>query len=95
MCRVEGFMIQCLPIVTGKTTEEMRKMFNLVNDYSPEEEEQVRRENKCALILIVNAFKHRFRTLTCTNNNNHCREPSSRKHTCVGLAYLGHAAVKP
>ena len=28
------------------TTEEIRKTFNLVNDFTPEEEEQVLRENE-------------------------------------------------
>ncbi|KAM0882477.1 hypothetical protein ACQ4PT_032287 [Festuca glaucescens] len=32
----------------GKTTEETRKHFNIVNDYTPEEEEEVRRENSWA-----------------------------------------------
>lgn len=31
---------------TGKSTEEIRKTFNIVNDFTPEEEEQVRKENE-------------------------------------------------
>lgn len=30
----------------GKTAEEIRKTFNIVNDFTPEEEAQVREENK-------------------------------------------------
>jgi len=30
----------------GKTPEEIRKTFNIVNDFTPEEEAQVREENK-------------------------------------------------
>ncbi|VDM51727.1 unnamed protein product [Angiostrongylus costaricensis] len=32
-------------LITGKTPEEIRKMFNIVNDFTPEEEEQIRKEN--------------------------------------------------
>ncbi|XP_049382988.1 SKP1-like protein 11 [Solanum stenotomum] len=34
--------------ITGKTLEEIREVFGIVNDYTPEEEEQVRRENAWA-----------------------------------------------
>jgi S-phase kinase-associated protein 1 len=33
-------------MIKGKTPEEIRKTFNIVNDFTPEEEEQVRRENE-------------------------------------------------
>ncbi|KAJ8624751.1 hypothetical protein MRB53_033281 [Persea americana] len=32
-------------MIKGKTPEEIRKTFHIVNDYTPEEEEEVRREN--------------------------------------------------
>lgn len=32
--------------IKGKTPEEIRKTFNIQNDYTPEEEEEVRRENQ-------------------------------------------------
>lgn len=32
-------------MIKGKTAEEIRKTFNIKNDFSPEEEEQVRKEN--------------------------------------------------
>jgi len=32
-------------MMKGKTPEEIRKLFNIKNDFTPEEEEQVRREN--------------------------------------------------
>lgn len=32
-------------MIKGKTPEELRKHFNIVNDFTPEEEEAVRREN--------------------------------------------------
>ncbi|GKU90139.1 hypothetical protein SLEP1_g4179 [Rubroshorea leprosula] len=35
-------------IIKGKTPEEIRKTFNIVNDFTPEEEEDVRRENQWA-----------------------------------------------
>uniref|UniRef100_A0A6T9E8N6 Uncharacterized protein n=1 Tax=Noctiluca scintillans TaxID=2966 RepID=A0A6T9E8N6_NOCSC len=33
-------------LIKGKTTEEIRKQFNIVNDFTPEEEAQVREENR-------------------------------------------------
>ncbi|WOL00442.1 SKP1-like protein 1B [Canna indica] len=35
-------------MIKGKTPEEIRKTFNIKNDYTPEEEEEVRRENQWA-----------------------------------------------
>ncbi|GLU04608.1 hypothetical protein SLE2022_217460 [Rubroshorea leprosula] len=35
-------------IIKGKTPEEIRKTFNITNDFTPEEEEEVRRENQWA-----------------------------------------------
>lgn len=35
-------------MIKGKTPEEVRKLFNIKNDYTPEEEEEVRRENAWA-----------------------------------------------
>ena len=32
-------------MIKGKSVEEIRKTFNIVNDFSPEEEEQIRKEN--------------------------------------------------
>ena len=41
----------CLTVanmIKGKTPEEIRKTFNIVNDFTPEEEEEVRLENQWA-----------------------------------------------
>lgn len=35
-------------MIKSKTPEEVRKIFNIVNDFTPEEEEEVRRENQWA-----------------------------------------------
>ncbi|PNY16732.1 SKP1-like protein 1A-like [Trifolium pratense] len=35
-------------MIKGKTSEEIRKVFNIKNDFSPEEEAEVRRENQWA-----------------------------------------------
>lgn len=35
-------------MIKGKSPEEIRKTFNITNDFSPEEEEQIRRENEWA-----------------------------------------------
>ncbi|KAH7332159.1 hypothetical protein KP509_20G072300 [Ceratopteris richardii] len=40
---------QCVAdMIKGKSPEELRKIFNLENDFTPEEEEEVRRENQWA-----------------------------------------------
>ena len=33
-------------IIKSKTTEEIRKTFNIINDFTPEEEQQIIKENK-------------------------------------------------
>ncbi len=33
-------------MIKGKTPEEIRKIFNIVNDFTPEEEAQIREDNK-------------------------------------------------
>ncbi|KAE8783518.1 SKP1-like protein 1B [Hordeum vulgare] len=35
-------------MIKGKTPEEIRKTFNIVNDFTPQEEEEIRRENQWA-----------------------------------------------
>ncbi|KAI5066572.1 hypothetical protein GOP47_0019196 [Adiantum capillus-veneris] len=35
-------------MIKNKTPEEIRRIFNIVNDFTPEEEEEVRRENQWA-----------------------------------------------
>lgn len=35
-------------MIKGKTVEEIRKTFNIKNDFTPEEEEEIRRENQWA-----------------------------------------------
>lgn len=35
-------------MIKGKSVEEIRKLFNIQNDFTPEEEEQVRKENEWA-----------------------------------------------
>ncbi|KAG9297695.1 hypothetical protein G9A89_011210 [Geosiphon pyriformis] len=35
-------------MIKGKSPEEIRKMFNIVNDFTPEEEAQIRKENEWA-----------------------------------------------
>lgn len=43
--------LTCLTVanmIKGKTPDEIRKKFNIENDFTPEEEEEVRRENQWA-----------------------------------------------
>jgi S-phase kinase-associated protein 1 len=35
-------------MIKGKTVEEIRTIFHIENDFTPEEEEEIRRENKWA-----------------------------------------------
>lgn len=35
-------------MIKGKTPEEIRRLFNIQNDFSPEEEAQIRKENEWA-----------------------------------------------
>ncbi|KAF8758304.1 ubiquitin ligase [Rhizoctonia solani] len=35
-------------MIKGKTPEEIRKLFNIVNDFTPEEEAQIKKENEWA-----------------------------------------------
>lgn len=35
-------------MIKGKTPEEIRRTFNIQNDFTPEEEDQIRRENQWA-----------------------------------------------
>lgn len=35
-------------MIKGKTPEEIRKLFNIQNDFTPEEEEQIKKENEWA-----------------------------------------------
>lgn len=35
-------------MMKGKSTEEIRKTFNITNDFTPEEEQQIRKENEWA-----------------------------------------------
>jgi S-phase kinase-associated protein 1 len=35
-------------MIKGKTVEEIRKTFNIVNDFTPEEESQIKKENEWA-----------------------------------------------
>ncbi|XP_074369538.1 SKP1-like protein 1A isoform X2 [Apium graveolens] len=36
-------------MIKGKSPEEIRRIFNIKNDFTPEEEQEVRMENQCAL----------------------------------------------
>ena len=46
----------CYFPLTGKTPDEIRKTFNIKNDFTPEEEEQV--GSQCFYIYIVSIFCH-------------------------------------
>lgn len=40
-------------MIKGKSPEEIRKTFNITNDFTPEEEDQIRRENEWAEESVV------------------------------------------
>nr|CDS33361.2 S phase kinase associated protein 1 [Hymenolepis microstoma] len=52
---IKGLLDTCCKsvanMIKGKTPEEIRKTFNIKSDFTPQEEEQVRKENECDLCL--------------------------------------------
>ena len=40
-------------MIKGKSPEEIRKTFNIQNDFTPEEEDQIRRENEWAEEWVI------------------------------------------
>lgn len=78
--------LTCLTVanmIKGKTPEEIRKTFNIPNDFTPEEEEEVRRENQWAFgaffscVLSCSFFLHLFSLFLSTS----CRSFSLSKLT--------------
>ena len=49
-------------MIKGKSPEEIRKTFNIQNDFTPEEEDQIRRENEWAEEYVAPEF---FRFIHC------------------------------
>merc|ERR1712242_161149 len=45
-CLLDLTCAKVASMIKGKNTEEIRKQFNIVNDFTPEEEAQVREENR-------------------------------------------------
>ncbi|KAF9914723.1 hypothetical protein BX616_007693 [Lobosporangium transversale] len=43
-------------MIKAKTPEEIRKTFNITNDFTPEEEDQVRRENDYVYLILSEFF---------------------------------------
>jgi hypothetical protein len=43
-------------MIKGKTPEEIRKLFNIVNDFTPEEEAQIKKENVSDSNLVFLSF---------------------------------------
>ena len=43
-------------MIKGKSPEEIRKTFNIQNDFTPEEEDQIRRENEWAEESVISHF---------------------------------------
>ena len=47
-------------MIKGKTPEEIRKLFNIVNDFTPEEEAQIKKENvRTRLVSFVPVAAHK------------------------------------
>ena len=47
-------------MIKGKSPEEIRKTFNIQNDFTPEEEDQIRRENEWAEEKASPLYLHRM-----------------------------------
>lgn len=52
-------------MIKGKTPEEIRKLFNIVNDFTPEEEVSVFHMHLYELYLILLSSRHKSRKKTC------------------------------
>ena len=59
-------------MIKGKSPEEIRKTFNIQNDFTPEEEDQIRRENEWAEEWVS------FPYIVITSGTN--RPPTAAKH---------------
>jgi hypothetical protein len=40
-------------MIKGKSAEEIRRTFNITNDFTPEEEAQIKKENVSAHLIII------------------------------------------
>lgn len=45
-------------MIKGKTPEEIRKLFNIVNDFTPEEEAQIKKENVSLTHFVFRLVSH-------------------------------------
>jgi hypothetical protein len=43
-------------MIKGKTPEEIRKLFNIVNDFTPEEEAQIKKENVGNTVFLLQSM---------------------------------------
>lgn len=49
-------------MIKGKTPEEIRKLFNIQNDFTPEEEAQIRKENVRISLTCLCSISRRLLT---------------------------------
>ena len=57
-------------MIKGKSPEEIRKLFNIINDFTPEEEAQIRRENVSTVLvfsvfMLTSLYRNGLKTANC------------------------------
>lgn len=65
-------------MIKGKQPEEIRKLFNIQNDFTPEEEAQIRRENVCRCTLTAGMGRRSLVLIEATGAKWHTQLGSRR-----------------
>ena len=80
-------------MIKGKSPEEIRKTFNIQNDFTPEEEDQIRRENEWAEEYVLPLcprsliFANRASTLTPLQSLKNLRLPLTEHRFPARILY--------
>ena len=81
-------------MIKGKSPEEIRKTFNIQNDFTPEEEDQIRRENEWAEEYVLPSEQHYHTHLLTFNSvanlsihHSSSLAKSKRKTGIMGVAW--------
>uniref|UniRef100_A0A8R1YMC4 Skp1-related protein n=1 Tax=Pristionchus pacificus TaxID=54126 RepID=A0A8R1YMC4_PRIPA len=88
---IKGLMQTCCKTVAnqikGKTPEELRAHFNIKNDFTPEEEEQIRKENACCAVEFAIAQWQE----ECGQLETLCKQLENNQSECL---FVSHFEIK-